>query len=230
MNSFIRFDNLNGVRGFPQSAADFYHYSKAEWKDGTHLVEGGNGYPGDTGASNKSVNYIFPGDVNDTATWSELSVSNKADERSGYAASGPYTINPSESIKLDLAIVYSQDSTKNNFENVSNFKSDVNVVQQFYNNQNFNCPTWLGVRKQSNSELSVKLYPNPAKNEVFIEWSTNDKVSAISSFDGNGKKVFEYTPKDENSLNLTLDQWSKGLYLIKIESEKGIAVKKLVVE
>ena len=80
------------------------------------------------------------------------------------------------------------------------------------------------------SELNVKLYPNPAANEVFLEWSANDNVRTISSFDGNGRKIFEYVPKDENTLKVNVETWTKGLHLIKFETEKGVVVKKLIVE
>ena len=229
MSSFIYFNNTGTINGNPTTEKEFYNYMNATWRNGQHMVHGGNGMPGQPGTGSKT-NFLFPGDPNDTLTWTDPSAGNPPHDRRGIGSIGPYNFASGSHINIDMAMVYSRDTSKSNFENVNTFKNDAAFVKQFYNNQNFNCPFWATGIEQANSELNVKLYPNPARNEVFLEWSANDKVTSIISYDGNGRKIFEYTPTDENTLKVNVETWTKGLHLIKIESEKGVSVRKLVVE
>ena len=76
-------------------------------------------------------------------------------------------------------------------------------------------------------DASVKVYPNPAKNVVSI--STKSTIQSLQLFDVQGRLLEVSTIND---VNATLDIASRanGIYFIKITTQKGVNVEKLVKE
>jgi len=90
-------------------------------------------------------------------------------------------------------------------------------------------PTWVLLSEtvasvQNNNLTDFSVYPNPANNIVNIQ--SNDTVKNISIFNILGKMV--YNQNDINSVNLS--NFNSGIYLIKVETEKGIGTRKLVIK
>ena len=77
----------------------------------------------------------------------------------------------------------------------------------------------------STKDTEVKLYPNPAVNQVNIISSAGASISII---DLNGKVVLTQIAQGEITL-FNLNGVTKGMYLVKIEGKGGIVFKKLVV-
>jgi len=74
---------------------------------------------------------------------------------------------------------------------------------------------------------SFKIYPNPVKEILFINTKENIAIKTIKVYDILGKLVLE-----ENNLftQLNLSTLDSGLFLVKIETDKGIGTKKIVKE
>lgn len=69
----------------------------------------------------------------------------------------------------------------------------------------------------------VLLYPNPTKGILNIE---NINLEKIIIYDISGKEVKEFLPKSQ----IDLGNLSKGLYFIKLFSERGIIIDKIVIK
>ncbi|MGO3181899.1 MAG: T9SS type A sorting domain-containing protein [Aequorivita sp.] len=69
----------------------------------------------------------------------------------------------------------------------------------------------------------VMVYPNPTKGILFIE---NVDLKKIEVYNPEGKKIKELAPKSE----IDLSDISKGLYFVKLISEKGILMEKIILE
>ena len=70
---------------------------------------------------------------------------------------------------------------------------------------------------------SVSVHPNPAKNELTIDFGTTtfSIETTISIFDIQGKRI-KTVEKDNNSIqHLNISDVSKGIYILKINSESG---------
>ncbi len=79
-------------------------------------------------------------------------------------------------------------------------------------------------------ESLVRLYPNPANDQVTIAWPTSGEVD-IQVFDINGRLLINL--KDQNVLNsysLDIARLSAGVHFVRMASEGSTIVKKLIVE
>jgi hypothetical protein len=90
-----------------------------------------------------------------------------------------------------------------------------------------------GIKEISNI-AAMKLYPNPAKNNLFVEFDlTENSQVSISIFDLNGKqvgsKVVNTFNKGSNSVELPLDEFLNGFYFVNMVSDKGVVTSKLSV-
>ncbi|MEM5564667.1 T9SS type A sorting domain-containing protein [Psychroserpens sp. AS72] len=77
---------------------------------------------------------------------------------------------------------------------------------------------------------SFEVYPNPAKNNVTINWNKSDLVS-VRIFDALGKLMY-YTKKINISEPTSFDvsSYSTGLYFVRINNLEGSVTKKLIIE
>jgi hypothetical protein len=79
-------------------------------------------------------------------------------------------------------------------------------------------------------ENEVRLYPNPSS-----EWVTIDLTDApiiipnVSIIDMNGVAIWSKTKVADRQLNVNVSNYPAGTYLVKVASEKGTVLKKLIV-
>ena len=76
-------------------------------------------------------------------------------------------------------------------------------------------------------DASVKIYPNPAKNVVSI--SAKSAIQTLQLFDVQGR-LLEATSVNDISITLDIASRAKGIYFIKIATDEGVNVVKLVKE
>lgn len=73
----------------------------------------------------------------------------------------------------------------------------------------------------------INFYPNPASNLLTIDNKSNQEIKSISLNDTNGRSILEFK---STSNQIDISNLSKGLYLVKIKTENGSIVKKLLKE
>ncbi|SHG82039.1 DUF7619 domain-containing protein [Flavobacterium defluvii] len=81
--------------------------------------------------------------------------------------------------------------------------------------------------KDFESDKSIKIYPNPTKGEVFI--NCDNELKLIELFDVQGR-ILQTVIENKNSSKINLSDKSNGLYFIRITSEKGKSVEKVIKE
>lgn len=72
---------------------------------------------------------------------------------------------------------------------------------------------------------NVRIYPNPSSDYVTVEISETNHLQNISLFDVRGKKITTFLD-DQKRLNIS--QLHSGLYFLKIKTDKGAVVKKMI--
>lgn len=125
--------------------------------------------------------------------------------------------------------------------NDSLFISDVTLAN---NNQNFRCIVGdapcldttviaILVVNELQSELNqqiksaIKIYPNPATDQLFIETGLEGNFE-IEIFNARGQKIFNQSAN--SNIVIPINNFSKGIYFLKITNENGIAGMKFIKE
>ncbi len=92
----------------------------------------------------------------------------------------------------------------------------------------FQCPAIrshirdLTLGLSSVDEISVLFYPNPAKDKIYIE--SNFALSHVSIFDLTGNEVA--IRNKENPINVS--ELARGIYFLKIETQRSIFYRKVL--
>lgn len=72
----------------------------------------------------------------------------------------------------------------------------------------------------------VIVYPNPAREQITIR--SEFPVNKISVFDMNGKIIYSVSSASEN-LTISVNHLLKGVYVLKLDTEQGTEIQKLVI-
>ena len=87
----------------------------------------------------------------------------------------------------------------------------------------------LGIESEEIDNLLI--YPNPAIDEIYIEYqNTSANEAEIILVSNDGKVVFSSTIKDNSNFKEKLDvsNFSKGVYFIRIKTNSTLIVEKIV--
>ena len=85
-------------------------------------------------------------------------------------------------------------------------------------------PAWLSIPEFEKETITI--YPNPATDFVTIE--DNENINAIELTALSGKTVATYKINNAKKININTTSFPKGVYLIKVSSAKGVAIKKII--
>jgi 2',3'-cyclic-nucleotide 2'-phosphodiesterase (5'-nucleotidase family) len=85
--------------------------------------------------------------------------------------------------------------------------------------------TVTSIQEFGAEKAGLVLYPNPAQNEVFIA-AKNGRMDMIEVFDMNGRIVHSQNANQELH-RLNVDRLGRGLYIVKVHTDKGIETLKM---
>ncbi len=97
-----------------------------------------------------------------------------------------------------------------------NFPIETNTASTTYDN--------LSVGEFQLDE-TIQLYPNPTQNKININAST--VIKSVQIFDVQGRIIMTKIA-DNSAVSLDLSQYANGVYLIKINREKGSVLEKVI--
>lgn len=78
------------------------------------------------------------------------------------------------------------------------------------------------------SDTAFTISPNPASDFVTISNSENLKIKNVELFDLNGRIIKSAKFNDLVNIEINLASFSKGMYLLKIDTENGFISKKII--
>jgi hypothetical protein len=85
----------------------------------------------------------------------------------------------------------------------------------------------VGMEENNPTVSTLYAYPNPFNQDFEIK--SEEEIRGIQIFDAYGKLVREMAVR-ANEINITFTEFSGGFYIVKIETEKGIVIKKMLRE
>ncbi|MGD0711003.1 MAG: T9SS type A sorting domain-containing protein, partial [Bacteroidales bacterium] len=86
-----------------------------------------------------------------------------------------------------------------------------------------------GVNALFDNNCCFEIYPNPANDNITIENSSLSKNQIISVYDIQGNLLIQQ-PVLLTKITIDVSVFAEGIYVVKVKTEKGVAVKKFVKE
>jgi hypothetical protein len=90
-----------------------------------------------------------------------------------------------------------------------------------------------GIASASSAEMNINVYPNPTEGMFNIN-ITNARFNqfSVSIVDIQGKEVYSHVEKNNSSVynkQVDLEGFAKGVYYIKMYTDRNIKIQKLVI-
>lgn len=112
--------------------------------------------------------------------------------------------------------------------NVIVTNSTSNMVCSYQLMSLYNCQ--LSVEEEA-LDSGIDLYPNPAKNELFIKKASSVNLENVIIYDVNGRLISKHDASNTSGVQtISLSGLSKGLYFVNINSDLASITKKLIVD
>jgi len=86
---------------------------------------------------------------------------------------------------------------------------------------------FVGIGEINDLNSSVRIYPNPTTDIIILEINTSDLLKSINIIDMSGKFITAY---DKTDRALDIKGLNAGKYFIRIETEKEILTKKIIIK
>ncbi|MEI6410305.1 MAG: T9SS type A sorting domain-containing protein [Bacteroidota bacterium] len=229
-----RFININNVSTFttpvgttdPQMTVEYYHYLNGHWRDDLPLTQGNNGY---NPASSIPATHIFPDDPNNPNGWSMTSSNLPGRDIRGLGTHYVGTLHPGQIQDLTTAWSYHRAPGLNNLQNVTRMFSDVDQIQNLFDN-NFTdvCAPFVVSTQQAERHSNLRFAPNPTATQVQV--SFGEALSGLMRvFDRTGKLVLEQMIDNQSILKIETSNWANGMYFFEMVSGNKVLSGKLSV-
>jgi|GEM_PF-849196 len=142
---------------------------------------------------------------------------------------GSITNNANQVVNAQLPANYNVTYTVSDAAgNVQTYSAFIVVAASNTNNNNINCTTGIEDIMFANN---IILYPSPVKDilQVYFKELLSANISLVIT-DVKGAEVYRNTLFNSQKVTIDISGLSSGIYLVRFTSDKGTAVKKIVVE
>jgi len=205
-------NSAHPVTGSPTSGSQYYNYMTGSWRNGTPLVDGGNG----TGPG-VQVKYVYPGNPN-TAEWSECGEMNPPGDRRIIISRNLGKLMPGQVNRFAFALVASPPKFQNGCPNAD--FTDIRAVSDTAEKYFCNPLLHLGVRNIPESMANLMVYPNPATSEMILDVPFA-KGEEVLVYDATGRRVHTAVRRNGEKLVMDVNGLADGVYLVWYQSTQG---------
>ena len=113
--------------------------------------------------------------------------------------------------------IYTLEVINNQTGCTNTFSTDV------IHNDNFDCTI---TSNKNILQTNLKIYPNPVADLLNIE--LDDFIEKIAIYNTQGQLVEFANGLNINQININAEEWTSGMYILEIYTEKGILKEKFV--
>ncbi len=219
----------------PLVGLDHYNYLRSRFLDSLHLVNNGlDGYPGT--APGPQTNFLFPstdGFCGGAITgWNEITANNAPYDRNMIESTGPFSLQPGESIQWDIALIYARDSS--NLLSVCRLKSATAAIQNWWQNQlDRGCFSTVVAREEPQITQAFQVYPNPS-GDGRVTLDLGQALLAdgqLEVMDMQGRRLqVRALPAGAQRYQVQLQDLPAGMYLLRVQDESHSATQRLIVQ
>ncbi len=206
---------------------EYYNNLQGKWNDGSSITFGDIGYGG-----NQACDFQFPGDPTNPNGWSMYTAQLDPENLTYSAGStGPFVMNPGDTISLELAILFARDYGGDNLSSVTLLLDRLKKLRAFYFNDSIPCEELIHVEEKTNKDDNIlHIFPNPASVEIYCRlqiaspaYGGADCRSSLFIYDMYGKNQEEIQiPKGQEQLRIDVSNYPDGIYIAVLKNEKGI--------
>lgn len=177
----------------------YYNVLSGLLPDGSPLLDG----------NNQPTTFIY-NDIDPTIGWNELSgLANPPGDRRTVSGHDEVVFGPGKILCYNNAAIFARADEANLTASVDSLFHVANYIQNFYNNQDFYCETeFLGLSEEQ--QLSVSIYPNPAKEQIRVEGLTSGTYRIVNL---EGKELLTGTLETPV---IQIDTLKNGFYVLEI--------------
>ena len=92
-----------------------------------------------------------------------------------------------------------------------------------------NKPDYVGLDDIEAESMILKLYPNPADNQLNV--SINEEISEVSIYNLLGSRVYTNSNVNSESTSIYISEFNAGYYFISVSSVSGnTATEKVIIK
>jgi hypothetical protein len=102
------------------------------------------------------------------------------------------------------------------------------VLQSGFNMNWFEFKFTSSLSVEDNLNNEVKLFPNPVSYSFSLKLSQHQRIKSVKIVDMNGRLVKNIQPDITTNSVYNLSNLKSGIYFVLIETDQGIAQKKLI--
>ncbi len=212
MNMVTDFSNF----GTPVNALEYFRYMRSEFRDGTHLHNdfAGKGIKSKGTGAGPDADFLFPGEPGNNAQWSECISTNDPGDRRFILSTNDIELQTAGNADITVALVITDPGKDQNCVGPAfGFAAIKNKAQAAWDSY---CEQ-LTTTVKSTNELrnTVRIYPNPASNELFIEAVNKTTALKINIYDKIGRKMLstEKVPA-QNKATIHMGNIPAGIYSV----------------
>lgn len=127
---------------------------------------------------------------------------------------GPLSIVVGDTVTVSFAFIVAENKYK--------LINSANEAQYSYDYLHIN-----SVENNLDSKTNINIYPNPSNSTITIQ--STEKISEINIYDLNGSLVYKLDDQKFYSKTIDTKKFSKGMYIMKLRTSKGIEIVKFSV-
>jgi hypothetical protein len=241
MTRFIYHNNGIGNYSDPAHASDYYNYLRGLWKDGSPLLFGGTGFASFPGTVGPECKFMFP-DSSDSCNWGtdgklpnggynqnglywsertgNYGYPNNPDDRRGVGSTGPFTFKPGDRQELDLAFSVAVDKNNSQSSLDELFDNLDSLFHMVENGEILIPDDELSVNEFQDSKKLLKVYPNPAKDLIYVEWKGNsDGKINYTIYNSLGEVIKSGYFNSHGRQSINIQNLRSGFYFIIIDKQ-----------
>ena len=210
----------------PSSPNEYYYFLKGLRRDGLPFRYGEIGYNPDS----IPTKFVFPGNPNNPDEWSLYQSEASFGDRRNIGSVLLDNMAPSETKTVDLAFTFHRWPGYNHLENVDRMYYNINYLQQMYDQQfNNYCNEIFSPQNDIASQINIEVFPIPTNDllQVTIDKVVNRSKFFLITLQGHQVEV-PILKIASNKFQLDVSSLQSGAYFLKIQTDNGLFVRKIM--
>lgn len=215
--SFMFYENGNGPLGNPGVDTQYNHYLRSKFRNSTPLKRDYSG-PGITAwgtGTGPETKYIWPDNPNDNLGWSECKCAHPGGDRRFVISTNDHAFLSGTKAKIAFALLVTDTATNNACGNVNitGITTVADTAWHIYKNPL--PPPVTDINQMTVSKHSLKVYPNPAYDRLFVERANNyTGKEQVMIYDAMGRIIKPEVKYGKEKIEINTAALPAGIYHI----------------